>query len=344
MTNHAVTENSDAPTGSSAAAKPARKGRGLLIFVLVVAFLILAMPVLLVAAGVSYLYLRPAAPAPPAQLIALPDALEAKKGDAAGEVSAIQRENKHPLDPALEIAYQDLEHIRKNIRDYTATLVSHERIGGKLNPEQTMFVKIRNGKLAGDEPAVPFSVYIKFLAPKDRAGREVIYVAGQNDNMLIGHEAGLLNFTRYKLYTNGIVAMNGERYPITEIGMERLAEQLIKRGEEERLLDPVETHVEVTVEKGFERLERKCTRIRLHYPDKTAKVEFHSAEICIDEELLMPTYYVAYSWPTEPGGEPVLEEEYTYTDIKLNVGLTDADFDPDNKEYKFPKTIFDASK
>lgn len=34
--------------------------------------------------------------------------------------------------------------------------------------------------------------------------------------------------------------------------------------------------------------------------------------------------------------KPVLEEEYTYMDVKLNVGLTDEDFDPDNKTYQFP--------
>ncbi|MFM7739362.1 MAG: DUF1571 domain-containing protein, partial [Planctomycetota bacterium] len=29
-------------------------------------------------------------------------------------------------------------------------------------------------------------------------------------------------------------------------------------------------------------------------------------------------------------------EEYTYIEVKLNVGLTDKDFDPANEEYEFP--------
>ena len=33
----------------------------------------------------------------------------------------------------------------------------------------------------------------------------------------------------------------------------------------------------------------------------------------------------------------VLEEEYTSLDRKLNVGLTDMDFNPDNPEYKYPR-------
>jgi hypothetical protein len=35
------------------------------------------------------------------------------------------------------------------------------------------------------------------------------------------------------------------------------------------------------------------------------------------------------------GSEPPLIEEYTYTDIKTNVGLTDSDFDVRNRKYHF---------
>ncbi len=34
----------------------------------------------------------------------------------------------------------------------------------------------------------------------------------------------------------------------------------------------------------------------------------------------------------------MLLEEYTYTDLKLNVGLTDWDFDHRNESYQFLKT------
>ncbi len=37
----------------------------------------------------------------------------------------------------------------------------------------------------------------------------------------------------------------------------------------------------------------------------------------------------------QPGGQPQLLEEYTYLNVKLNVGLTDADFDDKNPEYNF---------
>ena len=33
---------------------------------------------------------------------------------------------------------------------------------------------------------------------------------------------------------------------------------------------------------------------------------------------------------------PNSSEEYTYLDLKINNGYTDADFDPKNRQYKFP--------
>ena len=74
--------------------------------------------------------------------------------------------------------------------------------------------------------------------------------------------------------------------------------------------------------------------IEVRHPVKRPHFDFHIATIFIDHELNVPIRYASYSWPTEEGGEPVLLEEYTYLDVKLNVGLTDADFDPD--EYDFP--------
>jgi hypothetical protein len=59
------------------------------------------------------------------------------------------------------------------------------------------------------------------------------------------------------------------------------------------------------------------------------------AQVFIDDELKLPVRYCAYLWPQTAGGEPELLEEYTYQNIKVNVGLTDADFDQANPKYSF---------
>ena len=55
--------------------------------------------------------------------------------------------------------------------------------------------------------------------------------------------------------------------------------------------------------------------------------EAHTAT-SLSNELNLPIRYESWSWPTEPGGKPLLEEEYTYTKLRVNVGLTEAGMGP----------------
>ena len=238
----------------------------------------------------------------------------------------------HPLDPALAIAREGLERIRQNVRDYTATLIKRELINGRLSDYQYSFVKIRHRRIENGQVVVPFSVYLKFLKPRSVAGREVIWVEGRNGGKLLAHEGGLKNLLRFQLDPHGFVAMLGNRYPITEIGFLNLIEQLLHRGERERLHGECEVlfHNDARVDS------RPCTMIEVVHPHRRPHFDFHMARIFIDQELNIPVQYAAWSWPERPGGPPVLLEEYTYRDVRLNVGLTDRDFDPDHPEYRFP--------
>jgi hypothetical protein len=51
---------------------------------------------------------------------------------------------------------------------------------------------------------------------------------------------------------------------------------------------------------------------------------------------MIPLRYAAYDWPASAGKEPPLEEEYTYTNVEINVGLTAEDFNPKNRSYNYP--------
>jgi hypothetical protein len=57
--------------------------------------------------------------------------------------------------------------------------------------------------------------------------------------------------------------------------------------------------------------------------------------ISIDKELNLPIRFEAYDWPARPGHEPLLMEEYTYSNLRLNVGLKERDFDPNNTQYSY---------
>ena len=82
--------------------------------------------------------------------------------------------------------------------------------------------------------------------------------------------------------------------------------------------------------------DRVCQLIQVTHPERDPRYDFYIAQIFIDTQRMIPLRYAAFLWPQKAGGEPLLEEEYTYLDVKLNVGLTDTDFDPNNPDYQFP--------
>ncbi|MCA9130940.1 MAG: DUF1571 domain-containing protein, partial [Planctomycetales bacterium] len=238
----------------------------------------------------------------------------------------------HPLDPALRIAYASLQHLRSNINDYSAILIKREFVNGAVSEYEYMGVKVRNRKVSGNNLVTPFSVYMTFLKPAAMKGREVIYVENANKGKLVAHEGGMKGrfLPTVDLDPTGMLAMRGQRYPITDIGIENLVVKLIEKGERDR------KHGECTVDfiQGAKISGRDCTVLSVKHPVQRPYFDFHHAQVFIDNELQIPVRYAAYSWPTAGEKAPLLEE-YTYQNIKLNVGLTDADFDRDNPNYSF---------
>ncbi len=249
------------------------------------------------------------------------------------EAGRVDPNAAHPLDPALQIARDSLKHIRENIVDYTAIMIKKERIGNTLGEYEYMAAKVRNRKVVDGQVKQPFSVYLAFLAPSNVKGREVIYVENNNSGKIVAHEGGMRGkfLPTMELDPTGMLAMQGQRYPITDLGIENLVLKLIEKGERDRRQD----ECDVQFRRGAKVGGRQCTMLTVTHPIPRAYFDFHVAEIFIDDELQIPVRYAAYTWPTTQGGERELLEEYTYQKIQLNVGLTDADFDRNNKKYNF---------
>jgi hypothetical protein len=251
----------------------------------------------------------------------------------ASAASAQINAGQPPLDVALRIAREGLEHCRTQVNDYTATLVKRERVDGSVGEHDYMFVKVRNRKIVNGKLVQPLSVYLTYLRPATVKGREVIYVEGRNDGNIIAHEGGFKGrfLPTVPLPPTGMMAMRGQRYPITEIGIENLIVKLIERGETARQ----HPDVTCTFRKNAKVKDRVCTVLEVHQPTRHPQLEFFQAQVFIDDELNLPIRYISYDWPRRPGDSPEVIEEYNYVDLKLNVGLTDADFDPRNPQYNF---------
>ncbi len=246
-------------------------------------------------------------------------------------------EADHPLDPALQVARKGLAHIRSEVQDYTATVVKQERIKGELLEEEFFECKIRHPSREDEGADTPLSFYLKFINPKRVAGREVIWVEGQNDGKLIAHEGGgILGMVRASLDPNDRIAMVGNLHPITELGMETLIVRMIEKGQRAKKLG--KDNCQVTVDRSIKIDGHRGTRITITHPKQLEGYEFYQAVIFIDDELNLPVGYEGYLWPESDSGQPVLLERYFYSDIKTNLGLKDEDFDPDNPQYNFPRT------
>jgi hypothetical protein len=273
------------------------------------------------------------APSPQGSAVGQP-VIRVSKNEAIPSASPMPVAAPHPLDPALDLARQSLGLMQSQITDYTAVLVKRERIGDELGDNEFMFVKIRNRKMQNNEVVVPFSVYLAFLKPATVKGREVLFIENQNEGKLFAHEGGMKRMLgTHLLEPTGYLAMAGQKYPLTDIGLENLVVKLIEKGERDRTYG----HCQVELLPGAKVGGRTCSILQVTHPEEKPHYEFHIAQVFMDDEWKIPVRYAAFGWPSKPGADPEVIEEYTYQNIKINVGLTDKDFDLANSDYNFHK-------
>lgn len=225
----------------------------------------------------------------------------------------------HPLAPALEIARASRQVVEK-IDDFEATFSKREVVGNRIIPS-TMQIKFR---------AKPFSVYLRFTG--QNAGREVIYVEGRNDGNLLAHGTGLAGLVgTVALHPNSPRAMSEGRHPITRIGLANLLDGIIKQWEYEAQYGECDVQQYPDAKLGT----MQCVVLEASHPRPRKQFKFHMTRLYIDKATQLPVRLENYGFPTQAGGKPPLVEEYTYTNIRTNVGLGDIDFDTRNPKYGF---------
>jgi hypothetical protein len=208
------------------------------------------------------------------------------------------------------------------VRDYTCTFQKRERVDGRLTHPHVMDMKAR---------AHPSSVYFKFRTPNK--GREAIYVAGKNGGKLLAHDVGIgrLLAGTLNLDPHGPMAMEDCRHPITEAGIGALIETVAGHWAAELTRDESQVAFHPQARVG----PRACTMIETVHPAQQPHFLFHKVRLYIDHEHGLPIRFEAFDWPRHPGAPPELVEEYTYLDLRINVGLGEHDFDPNNRSYSF---------
>lgn len=238
----------------------------------------------------------------------------------------------HPLMPMMQIAREGYRRMMNDVRDYTCLMVKRERVGNRIYGPEKIFTKIRHERVDNGKVVTPRSIYMKFQSPAGMKGREVLFVKSEqeSDRILVKKGGKRLSFLTFTLAPNSRLAMNGNRYPITEFGLKRLIERMIIFGEHELTNE----QCKVNTLSGVDVDGRVCTCVEV-FPKRRKDFDYHAAKIFIDDELRVPIRFESYGWPSQEDDQPQLLEEYTYRNLTLNVGLTEADFRRDHPEYGF---------
>ncbi len=227
----------------------------------------------------------------------------------------------HPLAAVLRLAKESRNRIQ-SVKDYECQFVKRDVVNGKVHAHTT-WVKFRRQ---------PMSVYLRFDKPK--AGREVIYVDGQNGGKLLAHEGGLFGLVgTVSLLPNSRQAMSESRHPITEFGLENLVNGAIAQWEREAQFAAQETEAKFYPKAKL--YEMECQVIETRHPVARREFPFYMTRLYLDNKTLFPVRMEQYAFPQKAGEAPPLIEEYTFHQIQTNQGYTDRDFDTKNPNYGY---------
>lgn len=202
------------------------------------------------------------------------------------------------------------------VKDYSGVLVKEEKINGQLLPEQYIEFKIR---------PEPFSVALKWNAPKALQGQEAMYVMGRNENRLKAKSAGfaaIAGFISLDLRDPRITSQN--RHTITETGIGYLIDSTMKNLENDRRFPANVVQVKFA-DYAFQGKPHLC--METTHSVNNGQFPYYRTLVFFDKDLRMPVRFEGYDWPVQ-GGNPKGEklEVYSYINLKFNTGVTDATF------------------
>ena len=275
-------------------------------------------------------------------------------------VSASTSSSSTPYDP-VPLTEQSKASLA-NIKDYTAIFIKKELFGKKMSREEIIEFKFRK----------PNDVYMKWTGSANK-GQEALFRKGVNNNKVKAHKGGLLNVINVNSAPEGKLAMDGQHHRIVDAGIGPTS-LLVYRGMKKGMARKEATFINHgNVNDGGRELIKieaiypeKCEGVTHTVAkgetlwdlakkyDQDMYVILHNnkgisgpTDIKAGQQVLVPHHYCRravtytdaktkllvkleiYDWSN------TLYESYEFKDIKLNVGLTDKDFDPKNPTYNF---------
>lgn len=225
----------------------------------------------------------------------------------------------HALAPGLRMAVESRRAL-DSVEDYSASFFKQELVG-KTRVNHQLSLKVRE---------TPFSAYLRYENP--HKGREAIYVSGQNKGKMLAHGTGIEAIVgTLELDPNSDRALEESRYPITNIGMRNLLELTIAQWNSELNVPDVKVRYFPNAKVG----NVECRVFESSYAQKHKGVKFHMTRMYVNKKDAFPVRVEQFDFPAKTGAKPAILEQYTYLNVKPNLGLKDIDFDVKNPNYEF---------
>jgi hypothetical protein len=217
-------------------------------------------------------------------------------------------------DQALQLL-AEAQQAYRGVKDYQCHFIKRERLRGKLQADNLIDMKVRTQ---------PFSVYMRWLGPKELEGQQACYIAGRNNGLMRARGTGVTGLAGFvTLDLRDPRVMQNNRHTINEAGIGNLITRLGRRWEMSRQTNATQFQVaEYTYN------QRPCLRVDTVHAQRIGGTDdYYRTVVFFDKENRLPIRVENYDWP-RAGGEPTGEllESYSYVSLQLNVGLKDSVF------------------
>lgn len=197
------------------------------------------------------------------------------------------------------------------LTDYRAIMRKQERVDDKLLPMEDVEVLFRK----------PHDVYMKWIGDVHR-GREVLYGSGVASGKLLVHNGSFPDVS-LELDPTGAMATRGTRHSIQDAGLGFIIDLLAADLERAASRDPDALEL-----REFDGDRGPCFAARFPAVDNAG---YYAAivELCMDAGLRLPVRVIV-----RDAGERLIESS-EYSELRVDVGLTDSDFNRANPAYHF---------
>jgi hypothetical protein len=157
-------------------------------------------------------------------------------------------------------------------------------------------------------------------------GSELLYVAGWNENRIKAHRGGLLRFITRDIDPRDPAVMEGNLRPVTSMGIGYLLETVATN-----IRKAIKVGEVAFTKRGDEPVYGRSTQVlEVLFPRERMK-DYDGWRYVINQEVESKMLVRIRTYDRDDQ----VVESYGYESLDLGARLADADFDPNNPDYRF---------